>query len=279
MTSKHEAPNAQNRRTELTLRVQTALIIGPITIVLLWMGSPVLDVALFVIGSLALREWIENLFALPRQVWWVSSAMLALILGAHLVTFVGNGGFQTAIPVLSGCVVLLFLLPRPWGAASAAAGLLYIGLAVLCAAALRSIPDVGFTLLLFTVLTVIATDIGAYFVGRMIGGPKLAPHISPGKTWSGLAGGMLFAAALGFGYAEGFQTASFATSGYMFAGLGVVLACVSQAGDLLESHLKRRRGLKDSGNLLPGHGGLLDRLDGHFPALILSCFLFMFLHV
>lgn len=118
-------------------------------------------------------------------------------------------------------------------------------------------PDAGFFLALFVILVVSATDIGAYFTGRAIGRTKLAPAISPGKTWEGLGGGMALAGICG---ALASNWTPFGTLG-CFA-LSLALAAVSQAGDLLESWMKRRAGVKDSGTLIPGHGGLLDRVDG-----------------
>jgi phosphatidate cytidylyltransferase len=106
-------------------------------------------------------------------------------------------------------------------------------------------------------LVVWTTDIGAYFAGRSIGGPKLAPRISPGKTWAGLVGGMAAAGLVG-----GLLTALAGAGFWLAAGLGALLAAVAQAGDLFESRLKRHAGVKDSGHLIPGHGGLLDRIDG-----------------
>ena len=124
-------------------------------------------------------------------------------------------------------------------------------------------PNAGMCLVLALMFIVWATDIGAYFAGRRIGGPKLAPAISPSKTWAGLGGGM---AAAGFvsilcvsfsPYPGGVVSAFF---------VGMLLAVVAQAGDLFESWLKRAAGVKDSGLLIPGHGGLLDRVDGMITA-------------
>lgn len=110
--------------------------------------------------------------------------------------------------------------------------------------------------LIITLIAIIAaTDIGAYFTGKRFGTRKLAPSISPNKTWEGLAGGIIFSMLM----------AAFLMPLPMFARLftGIVFAVLAQAGDLLESWVKRRAGVKDSGNLIPGHGGLLDRLDGY----------------
>ena len=109
-----------------------------------------------------------------------------------------------------------------------------------------------------------ATDIGAYFAGRSIGGPKLAPRISPSKTWSGLAGGVLAALVLGF------LLHRFAGLPIQLAAASGLLAVAAQLGDLLESAMKRRAGVKDSGTLLPGHGGVMDRLDGVVAAAPLA---------
>lgn len=118
---------------------------------------------------------------------------------------------------------------------------------------------VGATAVLFLIGTVAATDIGAYFSGRLIGGPKLAPAISPKKTWAGLIGGMAMAGAAGAACAH---FADFPGSVPTAAIVGALLAAVSQMGDLFESWIKRKAGVKDSGTLIPGHGGLLDRVDG-----------------
>ncbi len=123
---------------------------------------------------------------------------------------------------------------------------------------LRHQPVLGRETIIWIVACTWATDIGAYFVGASAGGAKLAPRISPSKTWSGLIGGMAWAAvtsaALGFVFGLG--------STFSLAVIGACLAVVGQVGDLAESAAKRGAGVKDSGNLIPGHGGLLDRVDG-----------------
>jgi len=129
---------------------------------------------------------------------------------------------------------------------------------------LRHQPAFGRETILWVLICIWATDIGAYFVGRTAGGAKLAPRISPGKTWSGLIGGMAWAAVASAvtGYAFGLgETVHLALA-------GAALAVVGQAGDLLESAAKRRAGVKDSGRLIPGHGGLLDRIDGLMAVLV-----------
>jgi phosphatidate cytidylyltransferase len=128
-------------------------------------------------------------------------------------------------------------------------------LAALALVWLRADAAVGRSNVLFVLLVVWTSDIGAYLIGRLLGGPRLAPRVSPGKTWSGAVGGLLAAAAIG------------AVIG-RFAGAGVAaaLSLAAQAGDLAESAAKRGAGVKDSGTLIPGHGGLLDRLDGLLTA-------------
>jgi len=148
-------------------------------------------------------------------------------------------------------------------------GSIYVGVAATMLIVLRG--D-GADAALLPVLLVIATDIGAYFAGRTIGGPKIAPSISPSKTWAGLAGGMLasgLAATIpAFLFVDG-ATAGKLLVAQLFA-FGLVAAVFAQAGDFFESWMKRRAGVKDSGNLIPGHGGLLDRLDG-LVAVLFAC--------
>lgn len=143
-------------------------------------------------------------------------------------------------------------------------GILYIGTA---AAVLAVFRDTGQTdALLAFIGVVIATDTGAYFAGRTFGGPKIAPHISPSKTWAGLWGGMAASGLflLGFAYASQGQIWPWTLI------IGAQLAIVAQAGDFFESWMKRRAGVKDSGNFIPGHGGLFDRLDGLLPVVIVG---------
>ena len=120
---------------------------------------------------------------------------------------------------------------------------------------------------LLPIAATIATDIGAYFAGRAIGGPKIAPLISPSKTWSGLGGGMLASSLACVFIAE----IAGGMSPFLFGLLGLIFAIVAQVGDFAESYLKRRAGVKDSGTLIPGHGGLLDRIDG-LAAVLASYF-------
>jgi phosphatidate cytidylyltransferase len=139
-------------------------------------------------------------------------------------------------------------------------GIIYIGLA---SAVLLALRDGGALLPVLTVIgVVIATDTGAYFAGRTFGGPKIAPRISPSKTWSGLFGGMAASGALVA--AIGWQFGSFSALSVV---IGAMAAVVAQAGDFFESWMKRRAGVKDSGALIPGHGGILDRTDGLLAVL------------
>lgn len=182
------------------------------------------------------------------------------------------GGYAFALFV----IVIAFGLLREWqllvkamplGTSSRVAwmigGMLYIGTAAALMAFMRD--SGGSMLLLAFVGIVIATDTGAYFSGRTFGGPKIAPKISPSKTWAGLAGGMI-ASAL---FLSLYQYSNNGSWGWA-AIIGAQLAMIAQIGDFFESWMKRRAGVKDSGNILPGHGGLLDRLDGLLPVIIIG---------
>lgn len=146
-------------------------------------------------------------------------------------------------------------------------GVVYVGVALSCAVWLRNFEAAGFYILLYVFFAVWACDIGAYAAGRMIGGPKMAPKISPNKTWAGLVGGCAFAIAAVMFYDmwldhAGITSAVIARFSLFFQfTLGLFLSVVGQLGDLLESRMKREAGLKDSGMIIPGHGGLLDRID------------------
>lgn len=143
-----------------------------------------------------------------------------------------------------------------------AAGLGWVGVASVALIWLREDGAVGRANLLFLAPVVWASDVGAYAAGRLLGGPKLAPRISPSKTWAGAGGGLLAAMSVGLLLARLLDTGTTARAALVAGGVGLA----AQAGDLLESGLKRRCGAKDSGRLIPGHGGLLDRLDGMLAA-------------
>lgn len=141
-------------------------------------------------------------------------------------------------------------------------GLLYVLAPSVALLLLRDDPETGRALVFWLLAVVWATDIGAYLFGRLIGGPKLAPSISPKKTWAGLLGGMFCAGLAGVGTALAMEMQALVQPAVVSALVGGL----SQGGDLFESWVKRRFGAKDSGNLIPGHGGLLDRVDGLLAA-------------
>jgi phosphatidate cytidylyltransferase len=156
--------------------------------------------------------------------------------------------------------LMLCRLPaaRPGGAPLRMAGIAYVALAAAALVFLRDDPVSGRVNVVFLVLVVWATDIGAYLVGRMVGGPRLAPRISPGKTWSGALGGLATAVAAGLVVTPFLADAG---PGWRTALVSAAIGIVAQAGDLLESFVKRCLGVKDSSQIIPGHGGLFDRLD------------------
>ena len=186
----------------------------------------------------------------------------ALILApvALLATWYGSWAF--VVFVVLGAVIAAWEWTRlvAWSPAWVAAGIVYIGVPVVAILWLR---DQGRETAFWLLLVVWATDIVAYFAGRMIGGWKLMPRVSPKKTWAGLIGGVVGAAIVGGIVAAALHLA---VAPWALAGASAVLALVSQAGDLFESAVKRRFDAKDSGTLIPGHGGVLDRIDGLMAA-------------
>jgi phosphatidate cytidylyltransferase len=146
-----------------------------------------------------------------------------------------------------------------------AAGLLYAAALFAGAILLRADPVYGLPALLLLFAVVWSTDIAGYFVGRAVGGAKLAPRISPGKTWAGAIGGAAAAVLAAFCVASAVQTRI-----VPLLVLGLLLSVASQAGDLFESFVKRRFGAKDAGFLIPGHGGVMDRIDGFWAALVVA---------
>jgi phosphatidate cytidylyltransferase len=238
---------------ELRLRVISAAVLAPIALLLVWLGGLPLLLGLLLVSGLLAREWaglVASPGGYPVLAALCGAALVAASTGFAVWAMVGLlvGGGALGVVVRGGAKIRIL----------AALGPIYIGGACLAFMMLRAVPNIGAGLIVWLLVVVWSTDIGAYFAGRAIGGRKLAPTISPGKTWAGLGGGMIAAAIFGMGLASVTNMLPM-----LEAGVGAaVLAVASQLGDLFESWLKRRAGVKDAGDLIPGHGGLLDRVDG-----------------
>jgi phosphatidate cytidylyltransferase len=190
---------------------------------------------------------------------------LVLIVAALLAAV--HGGTLLAVVVAAIATAMFYewtRLVRGWGFAWYAGGFLYALLPALALLWIRERDVHGLYLLLWVFIVTWSTDIGAYFTGRAIGKRKLAPSISPGKTVEGLYGGIAAATLLGGAWVLAMGL------GMPLLALAPICAAGAQAGDLFESGMKRRAGVKDSGTWLPGHGGVLDRLDGLVPVAVLA---------
>jgi phosphatidate cytidylyltransferase len=243
-------------QSELATRVIVGLALIVVAIGALWLGGFALWALATALALVSVREW-GGLVGADRLRVGVALAIAAAVMICAAPVYWDTDRSTVALLLIT--CLLLTLIPQ---CAGLALGLAYTGTASIGLLFLREQPH-GFGLALWTLGIVWATDIGAYFAGRAIGGPKLAPAISPNKTWAGLIGGMVAAVVVGGGVAYLAQLPAIAFF------LAVPLAVVAQGGDLLESWLKRRAGVKDSGRILPGHGGALDRLDGALPVLII----------
>jgi phosphatidate cytidylyltransferase len=250
--------------TVFRTRVASALVMALPVLGALYLGGVYTDLLMIAAGAGMAFEWARL----------TAGGTRAAVITAALGVGGGIALFALGRPALAVAVLALAALAAPAlvgrgpglrGRLWLAAGVIYLGAACVGFLALRDRPEVGLLLVGWLIAVVWATDIGAYAAGKTIGGPRLLVRVSPNKTWAGLAGGVGSAAAVSAVVAALQPDLARATGLSGVAGVtvaGAALALVAQAGDLLESILKRRVGAKDASGLIPGHGGLLDRADG-----------------
>ena len=245
----------------LLVRLISALVLIPIVLLDVYLGGWWFSALITLVAMLAMREWARMISG-QQAGWWFYS-LIVLVAVVVLASAPMPDPFWSSLWLLKACIagfVIGFLARKP---AMLGVGVPYVLLPALAMLWLRGHDD-GLRLIVFLFFVVWATDTGAYLVGRLVGGPKLAPRISPKKTWSGAIGGTLIAGVTGLVVSLIYDTelplAAFA--------IGVMLAIISQFGDLLESGIKRHYAVKDSGGSIPGHGGILDRIDGLIAAAV-----------
>lgn len=265
MSADREPAGGARPRSDLRVRALSAVVMMVVAAVVLWAGGWVFAVVAGLACGLILHEWSAMADGLGNRV--ATKAALVLVAVSVAASHRDPASAVAALLAVSAAVFLFGTVDRPmrW----LGGGILYAGLPGVAAVALRGGGPLfaltnGLAAIAFVFLVVWATDSGAYFAGRRIGGPKLAPRISPKKTWSGAFGGL--AAALLVGVAAGLALPEPSPVALALAALG--LSAVSQVGDLGESAVKRHFGVKDSGHLIPGHGGIMDRVDGLVAALV-----------
>jgi phosphatidate cytidylyltransferase len=250
--------------TNLGIRVASATVLVPAVLAAVWFDEPRWPFLVMIAVAVALLAIEWGAMTAPKAPGRVATAVTVAVLSAVFLAYSGQtplAWLAMAIGAVAAALVARGVSERP---TNAAFGVIYIGVACVCLVWLREMPrGREWTVLLLAVAW--AADIAAYAVGSLLKGPKLWPRFSPNKTWSGFIGGL--AAALGAGAALSFLPRIDLSVG-TGAAIGLVAGLATMAGDLWESMLKRRFGVKDSGDLIPGHGGLLDRVDGLMFAVV-----------
>lgn len=244
-------PSEPAKSKELQTRVLVGVLLVAATGLALYFGAAALWLLVVLMSLGIMSEW-ANLTGRHEN---RKLAMYALSVPLAIMSPWAAGPSFLAVGLIIGAAMFVAAFDR---SAKLAVGVFYAGLPALAIIYLREIDD-GILIVLWTLALVWATDIGAYFSGRAIGGPKLASMYSPNKTWAGLIGGVILTAGFSF-YLHAYWALPF-----YFVILSVPLAVLAQIGDLFESWLKRKAGAKDSGTVFPGHGGVMDRLDGLIP--------------
>jgi phosphatidate cytidylyltransferase len=251
-------------------RVASALVLAPIGLLISYLGGWLFVAACAIAAGVILSEWTLLVIrsADPRILVPGIAALLAAAVLAGESAGAAATGTVAIGAILAGGVLIAW--PRPYPASEpvfwAPAGVIYAGVALVSPVLLRNDPELGLAALVFLFATVWATDVFAYLAGRAVGGPLLWPQVSPNKTWAGAVGGVAGGVAAG-------TSVAYASGVDKLVAVGIVafvLSILTQAGDLFESAVKRRFGAKDASGLIPGHGGLMDRLDGFLVAAFVA---------
>ena len=254
------AAMAEQGSRNLLVRVAAALVLAPVAIAIAYAGGWPWAVLVTLAAIGLYVEWL-TIIGVAREARIAGSGAVALAIAGVCLATTRIDAALVALALGLAAIALLSPRQRIW----ATAGYCYAAAAEIASVLVRLDQVYGFVALILILLVVWVTDIGGYFAGRGLGGPKLWPRVSPKKTWAGAIGG--FAASLAV--SGGFAAFGLGRPG-SFLLLGAALSVVSQAGDLFESAVKRRFGVKDSSHIIPGHGGLLDRLDGYVAAVVIA---------
>ena len=256
-----EGVGAEKPKPELLLRVVSGVILAGFAIGVTWIGGLSFELFAAVLSVFILHEYSQIVSAASGAIArWLAFGFLGLCLLAWFTSDNDYAFGMVAIGVIALALYELSKGMRPW----MALGLLYAILPFFALAILRGNETSGLHIIIILFLCVWSADSFGYLVGKPVGGPRLAPRISPNKTWSGFLGGTVGAVGIASlaAWALGYQPGS------AFILFALCVAIVSQIGDLVESALKRRFDKKDSGHIIPGHGGVLDRVDGLIFAAI-----------
>lgn len=252
-----------SRKREIVLRVTSAVVLAALAVGATLLSPWSFLVLVMVGGVIVTWEWGR----LTRGKGFDGTALVAEISVAAIAVFVALGRPDYALLLLAAAAAAIGVTTfAAGGAVWSVAGLVYAALPAAALVWLRSDPSLGLIAILYLFAVAWTTDTASYAAGRLIGGPKLAPRISPNKTWSGFVVGALVPALVGIAFAVALKS----SSAVWLALVSVALALACQMGDLMESWVKRRFGAKDMSQLIPGHGGLLDRIDGLLVAAVLA---------
>ncbi|WP_022723201.1 phosphatidate cytidylyltransferase [Rhodopseudomonas sp. B29] len=254
------AATAEQGGRNLLLRTAAAMVLAPSAIALAYIGGWPWAVLAMLVAVGLLVEWF-SIVGFSRD-WPSIGAGAAALLICGLALAAGRPWLALAAAALGfAALAALGGTRRRWSMT----GFVYAALALAASILVRADEAWGFTALMLVLLIVWVTDIGGYFAGRSIGGPKLWVRVSPKKTWAGAVGGFVLSLLVGLGFA----LLGFGKTVPLLI-VAAVLSVVSQLGDLFESAVKRQFGVKDSSHIIPGHGGLLDRLDGYVAAVVVA---------